>query len=61
MIQIHSCREIDLVKASVQAYSAVLVQPKGAASLLLSPKPGSEAHKTEPGSGQRVVELTDVF
>jgi len=39
----------------------VLLQPKGAASLLLSPEPGSEVHKTKPGSGQRVVELTDVF
>ena len=61
MSQQHSCRIMDLVRASVQAYSVVLVQYKGAASLLLSPKPGSEVLKTEPGSGQRVVELTDIF
>ncbi len=61
MMQIHSCRNLNFVQASVRVLSAVLVQPKGAASLLLSPKPGSEVHKTEPGSGQRVVKLTDVF
>lgn len=61
MIQIHNCRSMNLVEASIRVFSAVLVQPKGAASLLLSPKSGSDTHKTKPGSGQRVVELTDVF
>ena len=52
---------MNLIKASVSVLPSVLLQPKGAASLLLSPKPGSEVHKTKPGSVQRVVELTDVF
>ena len=61
MSQSQSCRNMNLIKASVSVLPSVLLQPKGAASLLLSPKPGSEVHKTKPGSVQRVVELTDVF